>query len=119
MESTQVTAGLAELPPGSGLAAALAAVDLSEVPNGEIVAVLQARSRQRAHEEAQFLAVVAEVGRRDPWGEVARLAEPARYGADETRCALAWTRRASEGEHDLAEVLVYRCRWCSPRWMPG
>ena len=109
MESAQVTAGLAELSPGPELAAALATVDLSEVPNGEIIAVLQARSRQRAHEEAQFLAVVAEVGRRDPdagLDEVARLREPARFGADETRCALAWTRRAAEVEHDLAEVLT-------------
>ncbi|MBO0851567.1 MAG: DUF222 domain-containing protein, partial [Pseudonocardia sp.] len=107
MESAQLTAGLAELPPGPELAA----VDLSEVPNGEIVAVLEARSRQRAHEEAQFLAVVAEVGRRDPDAglhEVARLCEPARFGADETRCALAWTRRAAEAEHDLAEVLTAR-----------
>jgi hypothetical protein len=111
MESAQVTTGLAELPPGPELAAALSTIDLARVPNGEIVAVLRARSRQRAHEDAQFLAVVAEVGRRDPWselGEVARLAEPARYGADETRLALAWTRRAAESEHDFAEVLVHR-----------
>jgi hypothetical protein len=111
MESGQVTMGLAELPPGPELAAALATVDLAQVPNGEIITVLQARSRQRAHEEAQFLAVVAEVGRRDPDAglhEVARLCEPTRFGADETRCALAWTRRAAEAEHDLAEVLVHR-----------
>jgi hypothetical protein len=111
MESGQVMAGLVDVPPGPELAAALSTIDLARVPNGEIIEVLRARSRQRAHEEARFLAVVAEVGRRDPWGglgEVARLGEPARYGADETRCALAWTRRAAECEHDFAEVLVHR-----------
>jgi hypothetical protein len=109
MESRQVMAGLAELPPGPELAAALAAIDLSRVPNGEIIAVPQSWSRLRAHVDAHFLATVAEVGRRDPNAEldqVARLAEPARYGADETRLALAWTRRAAEAEHDFADVLT-------------
>jgi hypothetical protein len=84
MESGRVTAGLAELAPGPELAAALATIELAAVPNGEIITV----SRQRAYEEARFLTVVAEVGRRDPGGEldeVARLARPARYGPDETR----------------------------------
>ncbi len=106
MANGQVTTGLAELAPGPELAAALDGIDLSTVSNGEIIAVLQARSRQRAHNDARFLAVVAEVGRRDPCArldEVGQLGEPTRYGADETRLALAWTRRAAEAEHDFAE----------------
>jgi hypothetical protein len=106
VESARVTAGLAELPPGPGLAAALATVELSEVPNGEIIAVSRARSRQRAHEEAQFWRWSPRSAARPEAGldRVARLSEPARFGADETRCALAWTQRAAEAEHDLAEV---------------
>lgn len=111
MDNRQVTAGLAEFAPGPGLCAALSTIDLSQVSNGEIITVLRAWSRLRAHIDAHFLTVVAEVGRRDPdaqAGEVARLAEPTRYGADETRLALAWTRRAAEVEHDFAELLVHR-----------
>jgi hypothetical protein len=109
VKSGLVTAGLAELVPGPELAAALATVELAAVPNGEIIAVLQAQSRQRAYDEARFLAVVAEVGRRDPCAkldQVTRLAQPARYAPDETRVALAWSRRAAQAEHDLAETLT-------------
>ncbi|WP_028923119.1 HNH endonuclease signature motif containing protein [Pseudonocardia acaciae] len=109
MANGQVTTGLAGLPPGPELAAALATIDPAQASNGEIITVLRAWSRLRAQVDARFLAVVAEVGRRDPDSElheVARLSAPARYGADETRLALAWTRRAAEAEHDFAEVLT-------------
>lgn len=58
-----VSEGLAELPPGPRLAAALAAVDVARVPNNELPAVLVAQSRQAAHEAARLLGVIAEVGR--------------------------------------------------------
>jgi Domain of unknown function (DUF222) len=41
-------------------------------------------------------------------GEIARLAEPPLYAADEIRAALAWTRRAAERELGFAETLVLR-----------
>ncbi|WP_028922366.1 HNH endonuclease signature motif containing protein [Pseudonocardia acaciae] len=111
MANGQVTMGLAELSPGPELAAALDGIDLSRVPNGELLTMLGACARQLARADAQFLAIVAEIGRADPAAgldEVARLPEPARYGADETRAALALTRRAAEVEHEFAEVLVHR-----------
>jgi len=73
--------------------------------------VLRARSRQRSHDEAEFLRVVAEMGRRDPFAGldmVASLDEQARYAADELRVALAWTRRAAEATQCYSDDLVFR-----------
>ena len=106
----EVPEGLAELPPGPALAAALAGVDPAGVPNDRILAVLRAQYRQLYHDQARMAAVIAEVGRcaGDPEpGGVARLAQPARYGSAETRAALRWTRRSADGEHDLTETIVH------------
>ena len=105
-----VIEALAELPPGPRLAAALAGIDLAQVPNNELLPLLEAQSRQAAHESARLLAVIAEVGRANPtFGDdaVDRLDRPLRHAADEVRAALAWSRRAAEGDCALAEQLVH------------
>ncbi|MBC3192577.1 DUF222 domain-containing protein [Pseudonocardia sp. C8] len=105
-----VPEGLAGLPVGPGLAAALAGLDLARVPNDDIVDVLLAQSRQLAHEQARMLAALAEVVYRRPFagpGQIHRGETPEPYAADEVRAALAWTRRAAEAETDLAVALVH------------
>ncbi|HTF49673.1 MAG TPA: DUF222 domain-containing protein, partial [Pseudonocardia sp.] len=105
----QVPDGLEEIPPGPELAAILASLDISRVAGGDLPIVLRAQARQRSHNEAQFLRVIAEMGR-DPFAEldmVATLDEPARYAADELRVALAWTRRSAEATQCYADDLVF------------
>jgi len=106
----QVPDGLEEIPPGPELAVVLASLDVSRVAGGDLPIVLRAQARQRSHDEAEFLRTIAEMGRRDPFagpGTVATLDEPARYGADELRVALTWTRRAAEATQAYADDLVF------------
>ncbi len=85
---TATALDLAGLPPGPGLAVALADVELRDVPNDRILDVLAAQHRQLCHEQARMAAVLAEVGRctghPEP-GAVSRLATPERYASEETR----------------------------------
>lgn len=106
-----VPEGLAEMPPGPGLAAALATLDLPGMAGDDVVDVMLAQSRQLAHEQARMFAVLSEVICRRPFagpGEVRRAETPELYGADEVRAALAWTRRAADAETDLAFTLVHK-----------
>ncbi|MCE3555409.1 hypothetical protein LWC33_28685, partial [Pseudonocardia sp. RS11V-5] len=101
-------AGLAELPPGPELAAALARIDLAAVPAGERLAVLEAWHRQESHARAWFVRAMVAVGYADPerLDSAAELPEPYLDWADEIRAALAWTRRAADGRADEAFFLV-------------
>ncbi len=103
--------GLAEIAPGPELSALLAGIDISALTGSDAVEVLRARARQLSHEQARLLATMVEVGLCDPGAhgdEVARLAEPPVYAADEIRAALAWTRRAADRELGFAEAVVLR-----------
>ncbi|MGH3793626.1 MAG: DUF222 domain-containing protein [Pseudonocardiaceae bacterium] len=103
--------GVAQLAPGPELGVLLAGVDIHAVTGSDLVEVLRARSRQLAHEQAQLLAAMAEVGLCDPAagpGEVARLAQPPELAADEIRAALAWTRTAAYREYHFAHALLGR-----------
>ncbi|MGQ0775288.1 MAG: DUF222 domain-containing protein [Pseudonocardiales bacterium] len=109
--------GLAEIAPGPQLGAALAGLELPALAGSDLVDVLQARARQLAHEQAQLLAVMAEIGWCDPYArpdEVARLAqlpdadESLVPPADEIRAALAWTRNAAYREYHFAQSLLRR-----------
>ena len=103
-------AALAGIPAGPRLAAALARIDVTHVPNNELLALLAAQSRQANHEAARLLGVIAEIGRAAPTFDddaVNRLDHPVPYAADEVRAALAWSRRAADRECDLAEQLVH------------
>jgi hypothetical protein len=57
---------LARMAPGPQLSAALADLDIRALIGSDLVEVLQARARQLSHEQAQLLAVMAEIGRCDP-----------------------------------------------------
>ena len=103
-------AALADIPAGPRLAAALARIDATRVPNNDLLALLAAEARQAAHEAARLLGVIAEIGRATPTfddGAVDRLDRPVPHAADEVRAALAWSRRAADRECDLAEQLVH------------
>ncbi|MDQ2791549.1 MAG: hypothetical protein DLM60_01000 [Pseudonocardiales bacterium] len=109
--------GLAEMAPGPHLDAALAGLDLRALAGSDLVEMLQARARQLAHEQAQLLAVMAEIGWCDPNAEpdeAARLAqlpredEPLVSASDEIRAALAWTRNAAYREYHFAQSLLGR-----------
>ncbi len=87
-------AALAGIPAGPRLAAALARIDVTHVPNNELLALLAAQSRQANHEAARLLGVIAEIGRAAPTFDddaVDRLDHPVPYAADEVRAALAWS----------------------------
>jgi hypothetical protein len=103
-------AELAGMPPGPGLAAALAAVDRSSLSGYDMVIVLRARSRQLAHEQAEFaadLAAVASCVR----AETAHISSvwdsdiPA-LAASEIAAALTWTKRAARARLDEAWQLL-------------
>ena len=109
--------GLAEMAPGPRLGAVLASLDLRALAGPDLVEVLRARARQLAHEQAQLLAVMAEIGWCDPHAgpdEVARLAqlpgenEPLVSAADEIRAAPAWTRNAAYRDYHFAQSLLGR-----------
>ncbi|MGH3908642.1 MAG: hypothetical protein ACRDTE_31335 [Pseudonocardiaceae bacterium] len=105
--------GLAQLAPGPELSAALAALDIHALTGSDLVETLRARARLLSHEQAQLLAVMAEVGVCDPAAasdEVRRLTVAPEYAADEIRAALAWTRNAAYREYHFAETLVTRMR---------
>lgn len=101
---------LADIPPGPRLAAVLARIDPTRVPNNDLLSFLTAQHRQANHEAARLLGVIAEIGRATPTfdvGAVERLDHPVPHAADEVRAALAWSRRAAERECDLAEQVVH------------
>jgi hypothetical protein len=122
MQTTTPPEGLAAMPPGPRLAAALHQLELASVPNDRILDVLQAQYRQLCHDQALMTATIAEVGRcdaADTPGYVTRLDEPGRYAPDESRAALRWTRRAAEDEHDLAEAVVHGMPILFAAWLAG
>jgi len=105
----RVSEDLAVMPPGPELAAALARIDVSLLASGDLPVVLAARSRQRSHDEAEFLGVIAEMGWRDPFAGLSSVAHTeiaSRYAADELRVGLAWTRQAATAMHNYADELV-------------
>ncbi|QYN39578.1 HNH endonuclease [Pseudonocardia sp. DSM 110487] len=100
-------------PPGPRLAALLAQLPWSAVPNARLVEVLQARSRQLAHDQACLFAGMAEIARATPVaglpdGAVARAAEDAedfQWASHEIAAALTWTPTTADRELDFALTL--------------
>jgi hypothetical protein len=109
MLAQRIPDGLEALPPGPELAALLASVDVARLADEDLPVVLKARSRQRSHDEAELLRVIAEMGQRDPFAAPDTPSGPAtryHYAADELRVALYWTRRAAETTQAYANRLV-------------
>jgi hypothetical protein len=112
-ESTVVLPdGLAEMPPGPGLAAVLASIDRSGLSGFDMVVLLRARARQVAFEQAELAADLVAVGacvRREshgvPWvwdSDIEGLA------AAEIAAALRWTRRSALSRFREAWGMVER-----------
>src|SRR5262245_5272852 len=57
-----IPAGLADMPPGPALAAALATIDPRRLGGLDCVEVMRAQHRQAAHEQARMMATMVEVG---------------------------------------------------------
>lgn len=111
--------GLAEMPPGPGLAATLAGLDLARVPDELTVTVLQAQYRQVAHEQARLLQAIVEMGRCTPLSDpddpflramhgVARLRAVQEWASGELAAALTLTGVAADRELALAVTVVTR-----------
>ena len=100
--------GLAEMPPGAELGAALASIDRSRLSQYDQVTVLKAWNRQVAHSQAELhLSMVAVSGAEadtiDPAGDFCEIFDLA---ASEIQAALVWTRRASEFHLSFSQYLV-------------
>jgi hypothetical protein len=102
------------LPPGPTLSAALAELPWEQVPNARLVEVVQARSRQLAHEPAHLFAGMAEIARALPMAQlpadgrdvaVARAADDFEWAAHEIAAGLTWTPTAADRELSFALVL--------------
>lgn len=105
-------AGLAALPPGPALAAALGALDLAQVPNAHVTDVLAAQYRQLAHDHARLAATLLEVSRSTPPAEfddrslVSRAGQAYAWAEGEIAAALAWTPGKAGYELRHAEQLT-------------
>lgn len=90
--------------PGPELAARLASIDRDTVTDYELVTLLQARSRQVAHLQAELYADMVAVAQAQQETKGAEVVFE--FAADEIRAALSWTRRAAESHLNLAHQLV-------------
>ena len=102
------------LPPGPQLAAALAGLAWEKIPNARLVEVLQARSRQLAHEQAELFAGLVEISHADPLEElpadhpdaVKRAAKDYEWASHEIAAGLTWTPTAADRELAFATTLI-------------
>lgn len=109
MQAGAVLERLAEIPPGAALAVALDALDLASIPNDQIVDVLGARYRQLAHDQAELLATLVEVGRRVPDagpGCTRRADQVLPWASGEVAAALTLTHRSADRELHFAETVL-------------
>jgi hypothetical protein len=104
------------LPPGPELSSVLGALPWEKVPNARLVEVLQARSRQLAHDQAELLAGMVEISHaiavqnlpRDRAEAVARAEEQFEWASHEIAAGLTWTPTASDRELAFATALLER-----------
>src|SRR5262245_47590935 len=102
-------AGLADLPVGPGLGAALAPLNLSTLTDSQCIDLIQAWYRQNNHVRAQLFAVLAEVMHRGQADTSIRTQQwPGEFAADEVRAALVLTRDAAQTLCQLAQDVVRR-----------
>jgi hypothetical protein len=104
------------LPPGPELSAALGALPWGEVPNARLVEVLQARSRQLAHDQAELFAGMVEISHAvaltdlptNRGNTVARAIEQFEWASHEIAAGLTWTPTNTDRELAFATALVER-----------
>ena len=103
--------GFADLPPGPGLAVALAQVDEARLSSDDLHTVTLARSRQVAHEQARLLSCMLETayaGYHDDGEPLVRSRVLDEFSGDQLAFTLSWSRSAVQGQLDLAQQLVER-----------
>jgi hypothetical protein len=61
VQTTAAPEGLAAIPPGPGLAAALHQLERASVPNDRILEVLRAQYRQLCHDQARIVVTIADI----------------------------------------------------------
>jgi hypothetical protein len=108
------------LPPGAELSAALGALPWEKVPNSRLVEVLQARSRQLAHDQAELFAGMVEISHAvavddlpddlpgGRGGAVARAEELFEWAAHEIAAGLTLTPTAADRELGFAAAVCAR-----------
>jgi uncharacterized protein DUF222 len=99
-----------DLPPGPQLATLLAQLPWDQIPNARLVEILQARSRQLAHDQAHLFAGMAEIARATPVaglpdGAISRAGEDFEWASHEIAAALTWTPTTADRELDFALTL--------------
>lgn len=104
--SSSIPSCLEEMPPGLLLGAVLSTIDVDELDGYDQVVVLEARARQAAHYEAHVYADMASLTKSLRAEE--GLYRGADAAAEEIRCALSLTRRASQSELAMALQLCER-----------
>ncbi|HEY4004825.1 MAG TPA: DUF222 domain-containing protein [Pseudonocardia sp.] len=100
--------GLADLPAGPGLAAALAGIDTAQVSDYDRPVVALARRRQMTHHQALVLAESRELGRRagPAAGGPRRLSQPSQWADGEVAALYTCSERAARAELDFAEQVI-------------
>jgi hypothetical protein len=110
-ERQVVPVGLADLPPGPGLAAVLAGLDPARLGAADVLEVCAAQARQVAHEQARLLALMLQAG------YAARASEPDslwrgsgldEFSGDEVAFSLCCSRGYAFGQLLLAADLIER-----------
>ena len=104
------TSGLAGIPAGPRLSAALTSIDPAGLCGFDLVELIAARGRQVAFEQAQLLRAVHELAYTPPsvTEQVVRTDKPDEYVVGEVAFALCWTRTRAYGEVGLALTLLDR-----------
>jgi hypothetical protein len=100
--------GLEAVAPGPELGRLLAGVDRSTLDGRDVVSLLQARSRQLAHDQAEFLADMVELAYCPAVGQEMRCEQPEEFADFEVACALTWTQNAAGKQLCFAYDLLTR-----------
>jgi hypothetical protein len=103
--------GLAEMPPGSELAAALAELDPAALNGHDLVVVASAYAKQISHYQAGLASVLDQVAHSpagDAGSPVERTKEPSRWAPIEVAAKLRWPARKATTELRYADQLVHR-----------
>ena len=85
--------GLAKMPPGPALAAALSTVDRTRLRAGQLQIVLMAQAKQVAHEQARLMADAVALGK-IPWDGSEPITQEQAFDLEISR--VAWTLTMSE-----------------------
>lgn len=103
-DSQVLPRNLDSIPPGPYLAALLSSVDRTRLSGFELVGLMKARARMRAHYDADVYVDMTEIARSvGPGWE--RSSDFVDYATDEIATALHLTRRAGETEFSMAVAL--------------